>query len=336
MTELSYLWTTSGSPSGDQVASYTQAHWAVIGRILAACSHFEGVAPNFLNEFAVTFPSANTARVASGGAVVDGKPYQNDSNVDVNIPSATGGGNTRIDRIVLRVSWSGFSVRLTRIAGVSASSPTPPAITQTSGTTYDIMLYQVRVTTGGTVTLEVDERQWAIVATDDSTLEDDGAGTLRVKSGGITATQLASNAVTTAKITDANVTLAKMAADSVDDTKAGNRVPQFYRRQGGDASNWSTPGTTTQTPGAVRMQAGSVTVPFTTSTTETITITFPTTFSQPPLVFLTTKKPAAGAALQFLAVINTVTSTQVSAYVFALGGATSDDPILNWLAIGPE
>lgn len=326
MTELSYLWTTSGSPSGDQVASYTQAHWAVIGRILAACSHFEGIAPNFLNEFAVTFPSANTARVASGGAVVDGKPYQNDSNVDVNIPSATGGGNTRIDRIVLRVSWSGFSVRLTRIAGVSASSPTPPAITQTSGTTYDIMLYQVRVTTGGTVTLEADERQWAIVATDDSTLEDDGAGTLRIKDSG----------VTTAKLADANVTLAKLAADAVDDTKVGNRVPQFYRRQGNSSTDASQAGNTNYTPTTLRVQWGRKQWSGTSATSGSVAVTFPAAFSQIPWIMLQVDISTPGVRG-----ITTWKSSEAAsgftlnwAILDGSGAATAIE--FEWLAIGAE
>jgi hypothetical protein len=60
---------------------------------------------------------------------------------------------------------------------------------------------------------------------DDSTVNVDGAGQLRVKGAGITAAQLAADsvetakilnsAVTTAKIADANVTYAKLASDVV-------------------------------------------------------------------------------------------------------------------------
>lgn len=161
MTEFSYWWTTSGTPAGDQVASYTQVHLARIAAVLAACSGFEGIAPGYLDELAGTVAGANTVEIATGGAVVDGKVYDSDAAVNVNIPSASGGGNTRIDRIVLRVSWAGFTARLTRIAGTDAASPTAPAITQTSGTTYDILLYQALVNTSGTVTL-TDERVWAL------------------------------------------------------------------------------------------------------------------------------------------------------------------------------
>lgn len=160
MAETSGFWTTSGTPSGHQVASYTQAIAAKAWAILAACAAKEGVAPGYLNECAGSVPGANTARIATGGAVVDGQWYENGANVDVTIPSAVGGGNTRIDRIVLRCSWANFEVEITRIAGTDAASPTAPAITQTPGTTYDIMLYQVLVNTSGVVTL-TDERVWA-------------------------------------------------------------------------------------------------------------------------------------------------------------------------------
>lgn len=163
MAELSGFWTTSGTPAGDQQASYTQAQWSTAARIMAGCHGFEGIAI-FLNGLAGTVTGANTVAIDTGGAIVDGKWYQNSASVNVNIPSAVGGGNTRIDRIVLRCSWAAFTVRITRIAGVDAGSPTAPAITQTSGTTYDILLYQALVDTGGTVTL-TDEHTWAQIPT---------------------------------------------------------------------------------------------------------------------------------------------------------------------------
>jgi hypothetical protein len=161
MAEMSYWWTTTGGVgSGDQVASYTQAHLSKVAQILAACAGFEGVAPGYLNSLACTAGGANTVNVNTGGAVVDGKAYLNDASVAVTVPSAVGAGNTRIDRIVLRASWAGFDIAITRIAGTDAASPTAPAITQTSGTTYDIQLCQVLVTTAGAVTV-TDERTMA-------------------------------------------------------------------------------------------------------------------------------------------------------------------------------
>lgn len=188
MAETSGFWTTSGTPSGHQVSSYTQAIAAKAWAILAACAGKEGVAPGYLNECAGSVPGANTARIATGGAVVDGLWYENGANVDVTIPSAVGGGNTRIDRIVLRCTWANFEVEITRIAGVDAASPVAPSITQTPGTTYDIMLYQALVNTSGTVTL-TDERVWGMVDVDDTTIEH-SAGELRAKDDGISNAKL--------------------------------------------------------------------------------------------------------------------------------------------------
>jgi hypothetical protein len=311
MAEKSYFWTTGGA--GDGSSTYSTADWSAALAVVAACSGLEGVAPSFLNELAGTVTGANTVAINTGGGMVDGKPYRSTASENVTIPSAVGGGNTRIDRIVLRASWAAQTVRITRIAGTNAASPTAPAITQTSGTTYDIPLYRALVNTSGTVTL-TDERTWAIVATDDSTLENN-AGTLRIKDAG----------VTTAKILDANVTLAKLAANSVDDTKVGDRVPQFYRRQGGSASSWASAGTTTYTPGAVRMQAGIVTI------TGTGTITYPVAFSQPPIVILSSSQA-------FILGNSIPGATNVQAFVWEADGTTpaTAPTTIAWLAIGPE
>lgn len=160
MAQTSGLWTTSGAPAGHQVASYTQVHASKMLSIVSACSGFEGVAPNYLNELAPSTTGANNCRIATGGAMADGKWFDNSANVDVVIPSAVGGGNTRIDRVVLRVSWAAFTAIITRIAGTDAASPVAPAITQTSGTTYDITLCQCLVDVAGEVTI-TDERTWA-------------------------------------------------------------------------------------------------------------------------------------------------------------------------------
>jgi len=248
MAEFSGFWTTSGAPAGHQQASYTQAQWSTASAVMSACGAFEGVAPGYLNSLAGTVTGANTVAINTGGAMVDGKFYHNSASVNVNIPSAVGGGNTRIDRIVLRCSWAGFTVVITRIAGTDAGSPSAPAITQTSGTTYDIMLYQALVNTAGAVTL-TDERVYAWVA----------------------AAGIATNAVTTAKILAANVTYAKLAPGASNVTS----------RQGNSATDWSVGGTTTYTPTTARIQVG------VSSSTGVTIVTFPVAFAFPPVVTAT-------------------------------------------------
>lgn len=198
MTEFSGLWNTGGA--GDGASTYTRANWSLFFQIMGACMDDEGVASGYLNALAGSTTGANNARIATGGALVDGKLYNNSANVDTVIPSAVGGGNTRIDRIVLRADWTAQTVRITRIAGTDAASPTAPAITQSSGTTYDILLYQALVNTSGTVTM-TDERTFAKPGT---------------------------NTIVTAAITDSAVTSAKIAADAVTTDKIPNRQREIY------------------------------------------------------------------------------------------------------------
>ena len=160
MAQLSGYWTTGGS-TGHQQISYSQALTASATEITAGCGKFEGVAKSYKNDLAGTVTGANTVSINTGGGIVDGKWYYNDSALAVNIPSAVGTGNTRIDRIVLRCVWSTFQVTIYRIAGTNAATPSAPALTQTHGGTYDIPLYQALVNTAGTVTL-TDERLFAV------------------------------------------------------------------------------------------------------------------------------------------------------------------------------
>lgn len=292
MAEKSYLWSSPGG-AGDGSVAYTRLDWQRIVQVLSDCGGWQGIAPGLLSLLAGSAPSANTARIASGGAVVDGKPYYSDANVDTNIPSAVGGGNTRIDRLVLRCNWTAQTVRVTRLAGVDAASPTPPAITQTSGTTYDIPLYQVLVNTAGALTL-TDERSWA------------RAGANAINDGAITAEKLAN--------------------DSVDDAKVGARVPQFYRRQGGHATQWGTVGANNYTPGAVRMQAGAAQV---TNADTGVAIIFPVAFSASPIVI------SVGVSGGTIPVQVSLSNSQVTLLLINTSGAQVGGWI-NWLAIGPE
>ena len=365
MTQDSYLWTTGGA--GDGSATFTRSDWSKIAKIFSACLDDEGVAPNYLSQFAGSVPAANTFRVAAGAALVDGKPYDSDANVDTNIPSAVGGGNTRIDRIVLRADWTAQTVRVFRIAGTDAAAPTPPAITQNSGTTYDIMLYQVRVNTSGTVTIELDERVFANLATatlkdgavtaakiaDGATLseilDDDGAGSGldsdMVDGSHASAFATAAQGVTNGNSHDHNGgdgaaipaggladgavnTTAKLANDIVDDTKAGDRVPQFYRRKGGSASDWGgVPGANNYTPGPVRMQGGIVTV---TSTSGTA-VTFTVAFAGVPLVFFQMQTNGQ----LFCALVALSANGFTVGLWDRLGNAITGSDV-SWFAVGPE
>jgi hypothetical protein len=82
----------------------------------------------------------------------------------------------------------------------SGGTPAAPAITQNSGTTYDIMLYQALVNSSGTVTL-TDERVWAVAHTDGTTLTS-SAGNLKIKDDGVDSDQIAAGAIDNEHIRD--------------------------------------------------------------------------------------------------------------------------------------
>lgn len=152
MSEMSFLW-SSPDEAGDGAALYTRADWARVAEILAACSGHEGVAPGYLNELELSVAGPNTVEVNTGGAVVDGKPYLNSAVVQVNIPSAVGSGNTRIDLLVLRADWTAQTVRIAVIEGTDAANPSAPSPTNDPGNVKDVVLGHAVVNTSGVVTL---------------------------------------------------------------------------------------------------------------------------------------------------------------------------------------
>lgn len=305
MAENSYLWTTGGA--GDGAAEYTRADWAIIAAVFGACKAWEGVAPGYLNEFGYDDGDPETFSVDSGGALVDGKPYRNSAAVILTIPAAVGVGNTRIDRVVLRADWTAQTVRLTRIAGVDAATPSAPAVTQTSGTTYDLKLYRVLVNTSG-VLVTTDEREWAAV-----------------ELTGLADGVLSADAAGRAKMADSFVNAAKIAADSVDITKAGDGIIQMVSRRGGSTTHWNVAGTTNYTPGAIKMitVVASVSV---SSGVGNVAFSFGITFGQKPAIVGWAIEAITGLTTsRFMLLATSISTTAFGGYVRADDlGATFD------------
>lgn len=311
MTESSIFWTTGST--GDGASPYTQAQCILWLRQTFCGADNEGVLKDYLNELATTGASSPVA-TNTGGAYVYGFPYNNSVSVNTAIPTPS--SNTRIDLIVLRASWAAQTIRITRIAGSEGGGA--PSLTQTDGTTWDIPLAQASITTGGTITV-TDTREFLHpnIAVDGDMIDDDAVDSQHYTDGSID----------TAHIGNLQVTLAKLAADSVDDTKAGSRVPQFYRRQGNDASSWAGAGSTTYTPGAVRMQAGALSI------SGNGAVTFPQAFSQIPLVFATSRSTTAVHATIF-----GPSTTGFTIYIWKADGDPHTTPVtvVHWRAIGAE
>jgi hypothetical protein len=231
--ESSYLWTTGGV--GDAI-TYTTADWSNIIKVVSASPGGEGVG-TWLDNLAAT-ATTNKVTISTGAAVVDGKPYLCSVAGDITIPSAVGGGNTRIDRIVLRANWISQTVRLYRIPGTDAASPSAPVYSSTRGSSFDVLLWQATVNASGAVTL-VDERQWGTsqlksysngifvtslgllgVHVDGTTIITSG-NLVSINSGGVGTAQLATAAVSTTNIGNVAVTADKLAASVAGDGLTG-------------------------------------------------------------------------------------------------------------------
>ena len=319
MTEFAGYWTTGASVGDQQAGGYTQVHLATAQKVMSAVNGPEGVAADYLNELAGTVTGANTVAINTGGAVVDGKWYDNNASESITVPSAVGGGNTRIDRIVLRCSWAGFTIRIIRLAGTDAATPAVPAVTTTSGTTYDILLYQALVNTAGAVTL-TDERAFALIHT------------AEIADGAIATAKIADNAVIWTKIADLNITTAKIVDLAVTQAKLAPGASKVVGRVGGSPTDWSSWGSNVYTPDTAKIQVGSLTINFANATIKTVTVTYPVPFATKPILLWTNTSDPQG-------VFHTTTINETAtSFTFQSTYATPTmaDVFVRWIAIGAE
>lgn len=241
MTESSLFW--AGTVTGDAGPYTDDAFSDMFVKLFQSDRTLQGPILDMLGELAVTNPAALTIRMASGHALVDGKVYTNTANIDFAVVAPGAGSNYY--RLVLRKSFVAQTVRAVMLG---PNAVAPDAVTQTDGTTWEISLATIQITSAGVITI-TDTRDFCSFNTE----------------------------VVTANIAD----------NAVDDSKVGDRVPQFYRRQGGNASGWATPGINSYTPTTVRMQSGSIEWTGASSPTGNGTVTFPVAFSNTPIVLLT-------------------------------------------------
>lgn len=364
MAEVSMLWTTNGTGHGVGTG-YASNRWqAFIRKLLMSDQTATACVLNGVdNELAVS-GTASPLSVASGAAIDYAFFYENDApkNLTVSTPSVgTTGGH-----VILEANWAAQTVTALAVRNTDGVSGIP-ALTQTANTTWQVRLATFTITVGGVITLtdvrkrvkfsnHVYANGFDTSAVDNSTIEL-GSGALRVKDGGITPAKLAaaiagnglaggagtalsvnvdSSSIEinadTLRVKALGITTAMHALNSVDDTIAGDRVPQFYRRQGASATDWSSPGSTSQTPAATRIQAGVINVTISVGNTDgSQVVTFPAAFSQKPLfgaIALNRGTVASGD--------NTfVSATQGRIWVNSLDGGTGAFPCL-WIAIGAE
>lgn len=200
MAESSLPWTDSTGDGGP----YAHGAWDDIYRYLFTQDDHdgEGVLEGVQDELVVA-GTATPVTVGTGAAVVNGKFYKNTAEVEVAVASPA--VSTRIDRVVLRAAYAAMTVRITLVAGVEGGAA--PALTQVDGTTWDIPLAQVSITTGGVITV-TDEREFCHFATK--------VRQAMIDAGAVDTTEIADDAITAAKIDDGAVGNAAMADDAID------------------------------------------------------------------------------------------------------------------------
>ena len=293
---------------------YSADQWAELYKILFTGDNAatRGPLKNVLNDLAVTNPSSSNIQVNTGWGICNGHLIKNDAAVTFTPPNPS--TNPRIDVVVMVQN----NTAVARTAGVASGNNLvfPNSLTDYNGLSslppYTCRLAILRGTEAGSPTaptLDVDSATLFMVP----------LAQYQISTGGTV------SALTDRRAYALEVDTPQIADDAVDDTKVGDRVPQLYRRQGGSASNWSSPGTTNYTPGAVRIQTGVIAV------NGSQAVTFPVPFSAAPVVLTTPNGTNAQSGVGNAS----VTTSGFTAILQDSGGSSSSGNVF-WLAIGPE
>ena len=111
-----------------------------------------------------------------------------------------------------------------------------------------------------------------------------------------------------------------------------------YRRQGGSSTAWNTSGSTNYTPGGTKMQAGAVSLTFSSSATSNLaTVTFPSAYTNIPIALLSTFSNGSSTGRKVLATIESLSTTQLGIRGYIVDGSTTSSSFdVYWLTIGNE
>ena len=181
---------------------------------------------------------ASPVNIASGGAVVDGHPYQNSGVTTLAIP--TPATLIRVDRVALLADWANHQVRITRVAGTEGAGV--PTITNTPGTTYYIKLAQVSITTGGVITV-TDERQFAQVQTADIAAQAVTPAKIPLTSAHLlvgNGSNVSADTAITGDVTISNAGVTAIGANKVLSTMLA--APQAWQTVGSFVNSWTSVG----------------------------------------------------------------------------------------------
>lgn len=149
MTQHSLFW--DGSVLGD-CGPYTSYHVQdLFWRSVLDADGDYGVVRGWRDELLVQ-GTGSPISILAGGAVVYGMFYESDTPATLTVSSPST-GLSRYDYIVLRRDWSTRTVRLAKVTGTAAASPTLPTLTQSAGAVWEIPLAMALVTDGGNITI---------------------------------------------------------------------------------------------------------------------------------------------------------------------------------------
>jgi hypothetical protein len=211
VAQNSIFWTTG--TSGDGTSAYTQAQlFSWLKRSFLGDASTEGVLKGYAGALAVSGTSSPIS-VAAGAAVVNGIPYESDSAVSVTVPTPLIG--TTGHRVVLRADYAAKTVRIALLSS-SDGVASPPAVTQADGTTWEVSLATLTITTGGVITV-TDTRSYAHFRTGVNTamLDDQAVTSTKLGAGAVTEFAIAGGSVTATKIGSGAVTQAKLGSDTL-------------------------------------------------------------------------------------------------------------------------
>lgn len=166
MTENSRFW--DGTTVGDATEAPYNApdeFAAVLRSINGANANTSrsGVCRGELNLLACTSTGGHSPiSVNTGRAFVHGTWYESDAAVSFNIATPAG-GNSRIDTVVLRKTWSTQQARLAVLTGTEQAVPVAPTLTQNSTVApkiWEFPLWDVYINDSGDITSLVDRREY--------------------------------------------------------------------------------------------------------------------------------------------------------------------------------
>ncbi len=353
MTQFSmFPWETQ-TATGDGAAPYTQEQANKFFRYFDVQNWVnEGVVKgSVLGELAVT-GTASPLSVEPGAAICYGR-YWSDATEQVAVSTPVVG--TTGGRVVLRADWATNEIRLAVKVNTDGVG-TPPDLTQTVNSVWEISLATFTITVGGVITV-TDARTFRRPTTvaqtgeigdkavTDAKLRDSAAVSVigrAPNSVGAPADIVAGTNTVLGRLAGsvgfAQIITAQIADDAVNYAKAGAQIFKMYQRQGGSATDWNAAGGSNYTPGAITIQGGSKEMSgIAAGGYGSDTIFYPTPFSSKPLLFFSVNIVLGvdpyDVAITVDPFSQTGSNVDIRIYNNGASPATVD---YSWLAIGPE